>query len=55
MLRSQEKGVFTFALTDMTQIELVLSALRTANIKVIDMQLNEADLEDVFLSLVGQQ
>lgn len=55
MLRSQEKGVFTFALSDMAQIESVLSALRTANIKVIDMQLNEADLEDVFLSLVGQQ
>jgi ABC-2 type transport system ATP-binding protein len=30
-----------------------LSALRTADIKVLDMQLNEADLEDVFLSLVG--
>ncbi len=55
LLRGQEKGVFTFALSDMAQIELVLSALRTANIKVIDMQLNEADLEDVFLSLVGQQ
>jgi ABC-2 type transport system ATP-binding protein len=55
LLRSQDKGVFTFALSDMAQIEFVLSALRAANIKVIDMQLNEADLEDVFLSLVGQQ
>lgn len=55
LLRSQEKGVFTFALNDMAQIEFVLAELRTANIKVIDMQLNEADLEDVFLSLVGKQ
>ena len=54
LVRSQEKGVFTFALSDMAQIEFVLSALRTANIKVVDMQLNEADLEDVFLSLVGK-
>ena len=54
MLRRQEKGTFTFDLSDMAQIEFVLSALRTANIKVIDMQLNEADLEDVFLSLVGK-
>ncbi|HYN53245.1 MAG TPA: ABC transporter ATP-binding protein [Methylotenera sp.] len=54
LLRSQDRGIFTFALNDMTQIELVLSVLRSANIKVIDMQLNEADLEDVFLSLVGQ-
>ena len=42
-------------LTDMAQIELVLSSLRTANIAVADMQLHEADLEDVFLSLVGKQ
>ena len=55
LLRSQEMGTYTFALHDMVQIEFVLAALREANIKVIDMQLNEADLEDVFLSLVGNQ
>ncbi|MDP1766916.1 MAG: ABC transporter ATP-binding protein [Methylotenera sp.] len=54
LLRTQERGVFTFALDDMTQIEFVLSTLRSANIKVFDMQLNEADLEDVFMSLVGK-
>lgn len=53
MLRLQDNGVFTFALSDMEQIEHVLSGLRAANIKVLDMQLSEADLEDVFLSLVG--
>ncbi|MDP1659319.1 MAG: ABC transporter ATP-binding protein [Methylotenera sp.] len=54
LLRTQECGIFTFALDDMAQIEFVLSSLRSANIKVIDMQLNEADLEDVFMSLVGK-
>ena len=54
LLRSQEKGIYTFALSDMVQIEFVLSALRAANIKVLDMHLSEADLEDVFLSLVGK-
>jgi ABC-2 type transport system ATP-binding protein len=53
LVRHVENGIYTFALDDMAQIELVLSALRTADIKVLDMQLNEADLEDVFLSLVG--
>lgn len=53
LVRHVDEGVYTFALDDMAQIEFVLSALRTANIKVLDMQLNEADLEDVFLSLVG--
>jgi ABC-2 type transport system ATP-binding protein len=54
LLRHQEKGIFTFALSDMAQIEFVLSALKAANIKVLDMHLSEADLEDVFLSLVGK-
>jgi len=54
LLRSQDNGIFTFALSDMEQIEFVLSALRAANIKVLDMHLSEADLEDVFLSLVGK-
>jgi ABC-2 type transport system ATP-binding protein len=53
LLRNQESGIYTFALNDMAQIELVLSSLRSVDIKVIDMQLNEADLEDVFMSLVG--
>ena len=53
LVRHAEDGIYTFALDDMAQIEFVLSALRTADIKVLDMQLNEADLEDVFLSLVG--
>ena len=54
LLRGQENGIYTFALNDMTQLEYVLSSLREANIKVQDMQLNEADLEDVFMSLVGE-
>lgn len=54
LLRSEERGVFTFALDNMAQIEFVLSALREANINILDMQLKEADLEDVFLSVVGQ-
>jgi ABC-2 type transport system ATP-binding protein len=53
LVRHVENGIYTFALTDMIQIEFVLASLRASGIKVIDMQLNEADLEDVFLSLVG--
>jgi ABC-2 type transport system ATP-binding protein len=55
LLRSQEQGMYTFALNDMAQVEQVLSALRAESIRVIDMQLNEADLEDVFMSLVGSK
>lgn len=55
LVRNVENGVYTFALSDMIQIEFVLSSLRAQGVKVIDMQLNEADLEDVFLSLVGNE
>ncbi len=53
LLRSSDKGIFTFGLTDVNQVEYVLAELRAAKLKVQDMQLIEADLEDVFLSLVG--
>ena len=53
MLKHGENGVFTLALTELSQVEFALSELRKANVSVEDMQLIEADLEDVFLSLVG--
>jgi ABC-2 type transport system ATP-binding protein len=53
MLKSGENGVFTLALTELNQVEFALSELRKTNVKVEDMQLLEADLEDVFMSLVG--
>ena len=55
MLKSGQNGVFTLALTELSQIEFALSELRKANITVQDMQLIEADLEDVFMSLVGEK
>ena len=55
MLKHGEKGVFTLALTELNQVEIALSALRKANIHVEDIQLMEADLEDVFMSLVGDK
>lgn len=55
MLKHGEKGIFTLALTELNQVEIALSALRKANIHVEDMQLMEADLEDVFMSLVGDK
>ena len=55
MLKTGENGIYTLALTELNQVEFALSELRKANIDVQDMQLLEADLEDVFMSLVGGQ
>jgi ABC-2 type transport system ATP-binding protein len=53
MLKSGENGVYTLALTELNQLEFALSELRKAKVNIEDMQLFEADLEDVFMSLVG--
>ena len=55
LLKSGESGVFTLALTELNEVEFVLGELRKANVTIEDMQLFEADLEDVFMSLVGKK
>ena len=55
LLKSGENGVYTLALTELNQMEFALSELRKANVTIEDMQLFEADLEDVFMSLVGSK
>lgn len=54
LLRSVEDGEHVLAVSDVPQIEFVLAELRSANISVEDMQLTQADLEDVFVDLVGR-
>lgn len=51
--RGEEGGYFTLNLSSTTEIESVLAALRAASITVEDLQLIEADLEDVFMEIVG--
>jgi ABC-2 type transport system ATP-binding protein len=53
MLKTQDYKQFTFALNEVVQVEFVLSELRLAGHTIEDMQLVEADLEDVFVDLVG--
>ncbi len=52
--RSEEGGYVTLTLNETAEIERVLSELRAADIKVEDLQLIEADLEDVFVEIVGK-
>jgi ABC-2 type transport system ATP-binding protein len=53
MVKHRDGQTYVLTLTKLSQIEFALSELRKANAVIEDMQLNEADLEDVFLSLVG--
>lgn len=54
LLRHEEGRDYMLALNDVSEIEQVLATVRQAGIAVEDMQLIEADLEDVFVDLVGQ-
>jgi hypothetical protein len=44
---------YTLRVTDYTEVEPILAALRTSGAVIDDMQLKQADLEDVFLQIVG--
>jgi len=55
LLKQQKGDEVVLALSELSQVEMVLSVLREANVAIQDMQLQEADLEDVFLNLVGNQ
>jgi ABC-2 type transport system ATP-binding protein len=54
LLRSGDGDRFTLALNDVADLETVLGALRLEGIKVEDLELLEADLEDVFMEIVRQ-
>jgi ABC-2 type transport system ATP-binding protein len=54
MVRHQEQHDYTLSLNVINQVEYVLAELRSANVVVEDMQLIEADLEDVFINLMGR-
>ncbi|HSI45225.1 MAG TPA: ABC transporter ATP-binding protein [Methylophilus sp.] len=52
-IKQQLDDVVIFHLSDIAQVEMILSSLRQAQVAVLDIQLQEVDLEDVFLNLVG--
>jgi ABC-2 type transport system ATP-binding protein len=54
MVRHQEQSDYTLSLNAIHQVEYVLAELRSANVEVEDMHLIEADLEDVFIDLMGR-
>jgi ABC-2 type transport system ATP-binding protein len=54
LVKTQDGEHTTFAVADVAQVEFVLSELRSAGIKVEDMEMVEVDLEDVFMEIVRQ-
>jgi ABC-2 type transport system ATP-binding protein len=54
MVRHQDGLDYMLNLNEITQIEFILAELRNAKISVLDIQLIEPDLEDVFVDLIGR-
>jgi len=54
MLRSQDNDVFTLALNETAALEGVLATLRENGIRIDDLQVSDADLEDVFVEILHQ-
>jgi ABC-2 type transport system ATP-binding protein len=53
--RGESGGYITLNLAATTEVEHILAELRAANVALEDLQLIEADLEDVFLDIMGNK
>ena len=53
LLKSAEGGYVNLSLAEPAEIERILVTLRSANVRVEDLQMLQADLEDVFIDIVG--
>ncbi len=51
-LLKHEDGVHELRIDHYAHIEAVLAALRTANIEIVEMHLQQPDLEDVFINIM---
>ena len=54
-LAGEEQGRFVLALPDYATLETVLATLREAKIQVLDMELAQPDLEEVFVSIMNRE
>ncbi len=52
LLRSRDEDCYILAMKDYSQIEGVLAALRVAQVQVLEMQLLQPDLEEVFVKIM---
>ena len=51
-LRVQARLVLVPALADAAEVEQLLARLRAANVRVEDLEIGRADLEDVFIEIM---
>ena len=54
-IQSTDHNFITFLLEEIAEVEFIMSELKKSNIKILDMELTNSDLENVFLKLTGSK
>lgn len=55
LIQMTDQNFVTFLLKDITAVELIISELKKSKIAILDMELKNSDLENVFLKLTGSK
>jgi ABC-2 type transport system ATP-binding protein len=54
-IQSTDHNFITFLLEEIAEVDFIMSELKKSNIKILDMELTNSDLENVFLKLTGSK
>lgn len=54
LVTHREQAVYTLAISDFSELERVMAQLRLAQIQVLEMELLQPDLEDVFVKIMSK-
>ncbi len=54
-IQSTDHNFITFLLEEIAEVEFIMSELKKSKIKILDMELTNSDLENVFLKLTGSK
>ncbi len=55
LIQMTDQNFVTFLLKDITEVEFIISELKKFKIAILDMELKNSDLENVFLKLTGSK
>ena len=54
-IQSSDHSLITFLLEEISEVEFIMGELKKTKIKILDMELTNSDLENVFLKLTGSK
>ena len=55
LIQSKDHDFITFLLEEIAEVEFIMGELKKTKIKILDMELTNSDLENVFLKLTGSK